>query len=110
MVPINSIKFWINAFIPKNVPGYTKPRPGHPGETMIPGPGINPFSDCYHTDQRDFSNQIHAGSRIHSEAKVVFTGAMPVLTTWHNCDETIECDCEDGEEECRKKGSTGSMK
>jgi hypothetical protein len=108
-IAINSVKFWINAFIPLNVAGYTKPIPGIPGQTMIPGPSVNFLSDCYHTDQRDFSNNIHASSRMHSEAKVTFTSGTPLLTTWHNCDETIECDCEDGEEECRKKGATGRM-
>lgn len=108
-VTINSMKFWINAFIPLNVIGYTKPIPGHPGKTMIPGPGINPLSDCYHTDQRDFSNKIHASSRMHAEAKVDFSGGGQALTQWHNCDETIECDCEDGEEECNKKGKTNNM-
>lgn len=110
MIPINSVKFWINAFIPKDVTGYTKPIPGHPGLTMIPGPGINPLSDCYHTDQRGFSNNIRAASRMHSEAKVSFTNSMPVLTTWHNCDQTVECDCEDGGEECRKSGNKDNMR
>lgn len=108
-VTINSMKFWINAFIPLNVKGYTKPIPGHPGKTMIPGPKFNLLSDCYHTDQRDFSNNIHASSRMHSEAKVDFTGGGQAMTQWHNCDETIECDCEDGEEECNKKGKTNNM-
>ncbi|MBC7797825.1 MAG: hypothetical protein H7Z37_13210, partial [Pyrinomonadaceae bacterium] len=57
-VPINSVKFWINAFIPLSVPGYTLAVPSHGGMSMIPGPGVNPFSDCYHTDQRSFSNNI----------------------------------------------------
>ena len=109
-VQINSVKFWINAFIPLNVSGYTLPVPSHAGETMIPGPGINPFSDCYHTDQRGFSSQIHASSRMHSEAKVDFSRGSPFLTQWHNCDETVECDCEDGDEECREKGSINNMK
>lgn len=68
--PIHSVKFWINAFIPRDVSGYTKPVPGgpHRGKTMIPGP--NPVSDCYLTDQRDFSNDIHAKSRMHSEFRM----------------------------------------
>ncbi len=109
-VPINSVKFWINAFIPLNVAGYTIPVPGHGAQTMIPGPAVNPLSDCYHTDQRGFSNHIHASSRMHSEAKIDFSGGSPLLTQWHNCDETVECDCEDGDEECREKGATNNMK
>ena len=74
---------------------------------MIPGPF--PGSDCFYTDQRTFSNNIHAESRMHSEGKLDFTGLKPILTQWHKCDFTIECDCEDGEEECKKKGNTDRM-
>jgi hypothetical protein len=110
-VSIQSIKFWLNAFIPRYIPGYTRPVPAgkHVGKTMIPGPqstrvptGI-PFStvdvgisDCYLTDQRVFSNDIRAKSRMHSEVKVNFGGTSPTITEFHNCDETTEIDCEDG--------------
>ncbi len=111
-IPIKSIKFWINAFIPKNVVGYTKPVPKKPTYTMIPGPFHS--ADCFYTDQRSFSNQIHAKSRMHSEFKLDFTGTNPSqnpkLTQWHNCDFTTECNCEDGEVECHKKGETIRMK
>lgn len=110
-VPIKSIKFWINAFIPHNVVGYTKPVPKKPNLTMIPGPFLG--SDCFYTDQRGFSNQIHAKSRMHSEFKLDFTGMTPgqnpKLTQWHHCDFTTECDCEDGDIECHKKGETSRM-
>jgi hypothetical protein len=132
-IAIRSIKFWINAFIPRDIPFYTLTVPKGPyaGLTMIPGPAnirvpIPPrpspyvifqkmqvahvgFSDCYLTDQRTFSNDIHAKSRMHSEVKIEFTGPFPVMTQWHNCDWTTECDCTEGEEECRKQGSTSRM-
>jgi Protein of unknown function (DUF3238) len=104
---INSIKFWINAFIPKMITNYTKNVPNHTSLTMIPGPA--PLSDCFHTDQRGFSSDIHASSRMHSEVTVNFSASGVTITTWHNCDETVECDCEDGGEECRKKGTTAKM-
>jgi hypothetical protein len=107
---INSVKFWINAFIPRTIANYTKDVPNHSPLTMIPGPGINPLSDCYYTDQRGFSNDIHAGSRTHSEVTVNFGAGGTSITTWHNCDETVECDCEDGDEECREKGSASRMR
>ena len=108
-VPIRSVKVWINAFIPLNILGYTQRVPAgiHTGKTMIPGP--NPLSDCYLTDQRDFSNQIHAKSRMHSEVKLVFSGNKPILTQWHNCDQTTELDCGDGDVESTKKGSISRM-
>jgi len=108
-VPIRSVKFWINAFIPRDITGYTLAVPGgpHRGKTMIPGPNL--ASDCFLTDQRTFSNDIHAKSRMHAEMKVDFTTPTPTLTQWHNCDYTTECDCEDGDEECHKKGDPSRM-
>jgi hypothetical protein len=95
-VPIRSVKFWINAFIPRHIPGYTRavPKGIHLGKTMIPGPQRPGFgarrievSDCYLTDQREFSNDIHAKSRLHSEFRIDFGGGMSTLTQWYNCDE-----------------------
>jgi len=123
-IPIQSVKFWLNAFIPKNIAGYTRNVPGKPGLTMIPGPQrpiILPrgtpllgevrldISDCYHTDQRGFDSFINASSRMHSEFKIDFTTPVPTMTQWHNCDFTTECDCEDGDEECHKKGAISRM-
>ena len=109
-VKLTSVKFWINAFIPRDIPNLTinVPKGTHTGKTMIPGP--TPVSDCYLTDQRSFSNHIHAKSRMHSEFKMALTGSKLVFTQWHNCDKTCEIDCEDGDVECDKKGSTGKMK
>jgi hypothetical protein len=133
LVLIKSIKFWINAFIPRDVPGYTTivPAGSHAGMTMIPGPQTvavpippraSPWmffqpvghirvgvSDCYLTDQRDFSDDIHAKSRMHSEFRIDFTARVPTMTQWHNCDFTTECDCEDGEVECHQQGKTDRM-
>ncbi len=123
-VPIQSVKFWLNAFIPQHISGYTRAVPGSPGLTMIPGPQrpiLTPtgtpligqtrveISDCYYTDQRRFSNQIHAKSRMHAEVRVNFTVSPPTITQWHDCDYTTECDCEDGDIECHEKGRTSRM-
>ena len=108
--PIRSVKFWINAFIPRDIPGYTRVVPAgpHRGKTMIPGP--NPASDCYLTDQRSFDSFINAKSRKHSEFRIDFSGATPTMTQWHNCDQTTELDCGDGDVEATAKGSTSRMK
>lgn len=130
---IRSIKFWINAFIPRDIPGYTMtvPKGRYAGFTMIPGPqsvGVpipprpSPYmmyqgvstvrvgtSDCYLTDQRTFSSNINEKSRMHSEVKVDFSSPTPLITQWHNCDFTTECDCEDGDVECHKPGKTSRM-
>lgn len=109
-VAINSMKFWINAFIPRQVPGYTQDvtKGPHVGKTMIPGPF--PHSDCYLTDQRSFDAYIHAKSRMHSEFKVDFTGLQPTLSQFHNCDRTTELDCIEGGCECNEKGRKDRMK
>ena len=109
-IPIRTVKVWINAFIPRTISSYTLRVPAgiHVGKTMIPGP--NPISDCYLTDQRDFSNLIHAKSRMHSEVKVDFTGSRSTITQWHKCDLTTELDCEDGVVESTGTGNTSRMR
>jgi hypothetical protein len=106
----NLLTFWINAFIPKDIAGLTKPVPGkgiHRGKTMIPGP-LPKISDCFLTDQRSFSGDRKASSRMHSEITINLTTGLPINQA-HRCDATIEVDCEDGQEECRNSASTGNM-
>jgi hypothetical protein len=124
---LRSVKFWIKAFIPRDVAGYTRAvpadvvaPPGIPGPrrlsrdglTMIRGP--QPWSDCYLTDQRSFSNDIEAKSRIHCEIRIdlatVETGKLPRTTGYDHCDWTTEVDCEDGDLERRKKGKVRGSK
>jgi hypothetical protein len=109
-IQIKTVTVWINAFIPRDIPGYSKPVPKgvHAGKTMIPGP--NPLSDCFLTDQRGFSNSIHAKSRMHSEVTVSFVGPKPTITQAHRCDSTTEVDCEDGDVENTDTGSTSRMR
>ena len=107
---IRSVKFWINAFIPRDIPGYTRAVPAgpHRGKTMIPGP--NPAADCYLTDQRDFSSSLPAKSRMHSLFTLHLTGWPPRFTESHGCDPTTELDCEDGDVECTDTGSNARMR
>lgn len=119
---IASVKLWINAFIPGDLPGITQilPAGAHAGSSVIPGPllGAQPFgvSDCFMTDQRSFDANVHASSRMHSECEVDVRSNLilavfgpSIALEWHNCDFTIEVDCEDGDEECRDQGETGRM-
>lgn len=127
-----SRKFWINAFIPQFIQGYTRPIPGSGALTMIPGPNV-PFAGAearlqvegrgvrpgvapieltvfaYHTDQRTFSNDIHASARMHSEVRVDLRSAPPAITQWHNCDESVECDAMTGRVLSRRRGNTSRM-
>ena len=63
---IESVKFWMNAFIPRDVPGLTAQLLGGPdkGQTVLT------YFGYFHTDQRSFSNIIGASSRIHLEFEV----------------------------------------
>lgn len=85
------LSLWINAFIPRNVPGYTYTVAAgtHAGETAIPCPGIatpvNP--NCpwvgYLTDQRDFDssfpvNKFTPSSRMRSRVDI---DLMPFKTS-----------------------------
>lgn len=151
VLPTNYLFFWINAFIPRDVPGYTLYVPSgvNQGKTMIPGPVstfsistpsfawpasrldlINSFagrtyrvqeyqktwhavgvSDCYLTDQRTFSDDIDAKSRMHSRFVIDLDNPKAgLLAQYHNCDVTTEIDCEDGCVECSKCGDTRRMK
>ena len=102
-----ALKIWISSFIPKDIAGYTKPVPGQAALTMIPGP--SPISDCYHTDQRSFSNALPASSRTRSLVELSTTD-FALVSESHNCDFTVECDCEDGEQECREQGDKANLK
>jgi Putative peptidoglycan binding domain/Protein of unknown function (DUF3238) len=69
---LGSIKVWINAFIPRDVPDLTRLSPSGDG-TVVPGP-------------------------------------VPLeVFQWHNCDPTVEIDCEDGTVECEQRGDTSRM-
>jgi hypothetical protein len=105
--PIKTIKVWLNAFIPKDVPGRSFPATGsHTGQTMLKGP-VPLVSDCFLTDQRSFSSIINAPSRLHSEVEIdISTPQQPKIASQSNmCSTTFEIDCEDGDDECVKVGT-----
>ena len=64
---------------------------------------------CYLTDQRNFSNDLRASSRMHSLVKIDLTASEPVLTQQHRCDDLIECDPASGEVLQKRRGSTAKM-
>ena len=105
-VPIRSITFWLNAFIPRDIAGATTVL--REGEYK----GLTAFSvaPCYLTDQRNFSNEMRAPSRMHSIAKVDLDDLKPVLTQWHRCDDLVECDPVSGEVLSRREGRASNMR
>jgi hypothetical protein len=79
------VSFWLNAFIPRTVAGYTRVLTAgpHSGKTAIPLPGIartwpgNTFKDReagYLSDQRDFDPSPGASARMQSWAEVELQG------------------------------------
>lgn len=98
--PLITFAFWIKAFIPAEVPlgnnqMYTLPVPGQPGKTMIPHPlrmetyapqdpdskqdweksVINDYG--YSTNNRGFSNDENAESKMTTFAKISIFNRMP---------------------------------
>ncbi|KAA8641733.1 uncharacterized protein ATNIH1004_010672 [Aspergillus tanneri] len=91
-----AVSFWVKAFIPLNVDKVTRPYPKDSNRTMIDGIPIT--GDCFLTDQRGFSNASGASSRMQSQ---VWVWVRPNGYRWSQrryCDETIEVDCEDGDQ------------
>lgn len=102
-----SLRIWIRSFIPRSIAGYTQDRPNGGGQTMIPGP--TPLHDCFLTDQRSFTDALVASSRTFSSVEVD-SAALSLLSQSHRCDNTVECDCEDGNEECNKTPDASKLK
>jgi hypothetical protein len=105
---IKTVKIWVNAFIPGDVPDQTFPAPGiFTGKTMVK-PGCVPGNFCYLTDQRSFDSYIHASSRMHSEI-VVDVATVIKLSEWHHCDCTQELECTVGTPTCARESDTSRM-
>ena len=87
-IDIDSITVWINAFLPRDLPGRTATLRDGPcaGKTAIMGPVY------YLTDQRGFSHDRRASARMQSCLTVDFTGAAPAVAQRHRCDPTIMCE------------------
>ena len=99
------MSFWLNAFIPRDVFGATTMLRGgeYKGSIALSKP------PCYLTDQRNFSNDLRASSRMHSFVKVDLTTSQPVLTQQHRCDDLIQCDPATGEVLSKHRVGTSNM-
>jgi hypothetical protein len=106
---IKSIKVWLNAFIPRTLSNQTKPVSTgvHLGKTMLIGP--TPRGPCFLTDQRSFSNDLEASSRMHSEIEIDLDQRV-ISREFHHCHPTIEVDAETGEVKCEESAGTEHMK
>ena len=78
-------------------------------KTSIPGP-FPGLSDCFLTDQRSFSSERDAKSRLHCEFTLEIDGNdLRLSTNASKCDETIRIRCEDGGVTCRKSASNSGI-
>ncbi len=103
------VNIWINVFIPKSIDGLTKNAGGEFADhTMIKGP-IPGVSDCFLTDNRSFSQDASASSRMHSNCLIDIQNSK-IVKQLHRCDPTVEIDCEDFSVECKSSASAASMK
>lgn len=103
---VKTVKIWIKAFIPRDYPGY-QPFPGDPSQTMIPDPSRKAgSSNCLLTDQRGFSSDVNAKSRLTSIAVIDVEQAR--ITNGrqgtHYCDQTTGLNCSTGAVTCQKTG------
>jgi hypothetical protein len=104
-VPVRALTFWLNAFLPWSIPGVTTTLRQGPyrGHSALAGPRY-----CL-TDQRGFSSDRRAASRMHSKVTIDLTKEVPTLTQEHRCDYTTECDHKTGQVQLRKKAETARM-
>ena len=106
---IRTVKIWIKAFVPATYESAV-PVPGdseHAGKTMHTNAWL--VSRTFLTDQRGFSDDIHADARMHSEIEVDVVKGRENYQ-FHHCYDTIEVDPKSGEEKCRAQGETNNMR
>jgi hypothetical protein len=102
----SSVKVWLNAFIPGSYYGNIDGVGAAAGHRLLPGPS-SWFNDCFHTDDREFSSDVTASARMHSEMRLDLADLS--MSEYHGIGETVEYDCEDGDEECRASADTSRM-
>lgn len=102
----DTVKAWIKVFIPGDYPDTIDGVGAASGQKLIVGP-CSWFNDCFHTDNRTFSDNIGASCRMHSEFELDL--ANYELRELHYCGETVEYDCEAGDIECRATASATGM-
>ncbi len=112
---VKNIKIWVNAFIPRTLPGTTHPTPTfivpagvHKDKTSLKGPPL--ISGFFLTDQRFFSSVLTESSRMHHEVTIEIDNNR-IVSVLAKCDPTIEIDPLDtGTVKCSQAGSAADMK
>lgn len=104
----DQLQVYIRAFIPKNHSS-VRPLPNSGGGTMVEPPA-SPIVGCFPTDQRTFSAEIHASSRVASIATVGPTFPGTLIKQEHPSNESNAVDCGNGSIINREKTDTSDQK
>jgi hypothetical protein len=107
------VTFWLNAFIPRNVPGYTQEirKGAHAGKTAVPLPKparlwpgnmFKQLNTGYLTDQRTFDASPAASARMQCLAAVDLS-SLTLTKSLYNTSGTTQVNIETGEETGFKK-------
>ncbi|MEM9062376.1 MAG: hypothetical protein AAGD13_18100 [Pseudomonadota bacterium] len=104
------VRFWLNAFIPRDVASYTRVIPGrgkHSGKSAIPlplparlhpGNAIKNRHAGYLSDQRSFDKSATASVRMRSWIEVDLGRSITVTASDHESSGTTEVDLSNGNE------------
>jgi hypothetical protein len=106
LAAVRSIAIWVNVFIPFDLSGSTvRVRRGpHAGKSAL-----DIGSALLLTDQRAFSRNPDALSRMHSYVRLDVSAGEPVVTMRHRVDQAIACDRGTGEVVSRSRPSGRGM-
>ncbi len=104
---VQTVRLWFKSFIPFDLEGaLSVPAGPHVGKTMLPSPG--PIDAWFLTDGREFSLELGALARMHSEVELDFVN-FSLLRELHKCDPTVQVDHKTGEELCCEVADIDNM-
>lgn len=110
---LERVEIWVNAFIPKEINGYTQEislsSPELMGKTAIPGPA-EWVSGHFLTDQRSFSADPNAKSRMHCLVVIDVEKGQLAHDPVTRVDQTTEIDPKTGEIICTRTGAVHGIK
>jgi hypothetical protein len=106
---VETVRLWINAFIPSAIPEYTIQAPPPFSGTVIPGPFPG---QLYSTDQRSFATNRDAHSRMHSEVRLEIPFGPAMVEEQHRISKTTKFTKSDGSYviDCEKTGDNSRMR
>ncbi len=105
---IERVRIWFKSFVPGDLEGAESvPAGSHMGKSMFRSPG--PIESWFLTDQRGFSADPDASSRMHSEIELDMQN-FRTIHELHKCDPTIQVDHKKGTEDCRETADSSDMR